>query len=151
MSAPKESVIRKMTRLAVEHNAVNLSQGITDEPVVYDLAWAGISAILGGSDRGTDQLSTLTLQALLDIHGGAFETHLDTSLKDLLGLLQPERDRFNQYSFPFGLPELRSAISDTPIASTGFARIRTPRSPSPPVRRKPSPPRCAPCAIPVTD
>lgn len=112
MSAPKESVIRKMTRLAIEHNAVNLSQGITDEPVVYDLAWAGISAILGGSDEGVEQLQTLTLGDLLSIHKSNIEPHLNTSLKNLLSVLQPTRDRYNQYSFPFGLPELRTAIAD---------------------------------------
>lgn len=112
MSAPKESVIRKMTRLAIEHNAVNLSQGITDEPVVYDLAWAGISAILGGSDEGADQLQTLTLGDLLSIHKSNIEPHLNTSLKNLLSVLQPTRDRYNQYSFPFGLPELRTAIAN---------------------------------------
>ena len=112
MNTPKESVIRKMTRLAIQHNAVNLSQGITDEAVVYDLAWAGISAILGGSDEGAKKLQTLTLSELLNIHPGEIETHLNTPLKDLLAVLQPERDRYNQYSFPFGLPELRTAIAD---------------------------------------
>lgn len=38
-----ESVIRRMTRLAVEHDAVNLSQGFTDEPPVFDLVWAAAS------------------------------------------------------------------------------------------------------------
>jgi aminotransferase len=112
MNSPKESVIRKMTRLAIEHNAVNLSQGITDEPVVYDLAWAGISAILGGSDEGTKKLQTLTLGDLLNHHTHGTETPLSTPIKDLLAILQPERDRYNQYSFPFGLPELRMAIAD---------------------------------------
>ena len=39
-----ESVIRRMTRLAVEHDAVNLSQGFTDEPPVFDLVWAAAAA-----------------------------------------------------------------------------------------------------------
>ena len=112
MNTPTESVIRKMTRLAIEHNAVNLSQGITDEPVAYELAWAGISAILGGSDEGAEKLQTLTLQELLARHKGAPTSHPNTPLKDLLTVHQPEKDRFNQYSFPFGLPELRTAISD---------------------------------------
>lgn len=112
MPTPKESVIRKMTRLAIEHNAVNLSQGITDEAVAYDLAWAGISAILGGSDEGAEKLQTLTLNDLLNIHATKVNQHLNTPLKDLLAPLQPERDRYNQYSFPFGLPELRTAIAD---------------------------------------
>lgn len=112
MNTPQESVIRKMTRLAIEHNAVNLSQGITDEPVEYALAWAGISAILGGSDEGAETLQTLTLNDLLKHHQGDIETHRNTPIKDLLAILQPERDRYNQYSFPFGLPELRTTIAD---------------------------------------
>ena len=46
----KESVIRLMTRLAVEHRAINLAQGFTDEAPFYDLVWGGVSAILGGTD-----------------------------------------------------------------------------------------------------
>ena len=107
-SSPQESVIRRMTRLSLEHNAVNLSQGITDEPVLYDLAWAGIAAILGGSDEGAEHLHTLTLSALLSRNQGN-DNH---SLKDLCAILQPEHDRYNQYSFPYGLPELREAIAD---------------------------------------
>lgn len=120
MNTPQESVIRKMTRLAIEHNAVNLSQGITDEPVVYDLAWAGISAILGGSDEGAEKLQTLTLGDLLTKHAGDISDHINTPLKDLLAICQPERDRYNQYSFPFGLPELRQAIADYTHRFYGF-------------------------------
>ncbi len=107
-SAPQESVIRRMTRLSLEHNAINLSQGITDEPVLYDLAWAGIAAILGGSDEGAEQLHALTLRDLLSRNQGN-DNH---SLKDLCASLRPEHDRYNQYSFPYGLPELREAIAD---------------------------------------
>ena len=59
-----------MTRLSLEHNAVNLSQGITDEPVLYDLAWAGIAAILGGSEEGAEHLHALTLRDLLSRNPG---------------------------------------------------------------------------------
>ena len=107
-STPQESVIRRMTRLSLEHNAVNLSQGITDEPVLYDLAWAGIAAILGGSDEGAEHLHALTLRDLLSRNQGN-DNH---SLKDLCAILQPKHDRYNQYSFPYGLPELREAIAD---------------------------------------
>ena len=107
-STPQESVIRRMTRLSLEHNAVNLSQGITDEPVLYDLAWAGIAAILGGSDEGAEQLHALTLRDLLSRNPG----NDNRSLKDLCAILQPQHDRYNQYSFPYGLPELREAIAD---------------------------------------
>ena len=97
-----------MTRLSLEHNAVNLSQGITDEPVLYDLAWAGIAAILGGSDEGAEHLHALTLRDLLARN----EENDNRSLKDLCAILQPQHDRYNQYSFPYGLPELREAIAD---------------------------------------
>ncbi len=107
-SSPQESVIRRMTRLSLEHNAVNLSQGVTDEPVLYDLAWAGIAAILGGSDEGAEHLHALTLRDLLTRNPG----NDNRSLKDLCAILQPEHDRYNQYSFPYGLPELREAIAD---------------------------------------
>ena len=110
MKGPQESVIRRMTRLAIEHNAVNLSQGITNEPVLYDLAWAGIAAILGGSDDGAEHLQSLILSDLLSRNTG--NNHNARSLKDLCTVLQPEQDRYNQYSFPFGLPELREAIAD---------------------------------------
>ena len=99
-----------MTRLSLEHNAVNLSQGITDEPVLYDLAWAGIAAILGGSDEGAEHLHALTLRDLLARNAGN-DNH-NPSLKDLCAILQPQHDRYNQYSFPYGLPELREAIAD---------------------------------------
>ena len=91
-SSPQESVIRRMTRLSLEHNAVNLSQGITDEPVLYDLAWAGIAAILGGSEEGAEQLHALTLRDLLSRNPG----NDNRSLKDLCAILQPEHDRYNQ-------------------------------------------------------
>ena len=117
---PQESVIRRMTRLALQYNAVNLSQGITDEPVTYDLAWAGIAAILGGSDEGADKLQTLTLGDLLALHNNDLLALQNQPLKTLLEILQPERDRFNQYSFPFGLPELRTAISDYTYRFYGF-------------------------------
>ena len=57
-----ESVIRRMTRLAVEHDAVNLSQGFTDEPPVFDLVWAAVTAMLGGDDDQMDRLGIATLR-----------------------------------------------------------------------------------------
>ena len=108
----QESVIRRMTRLAIQHNAVNLSQGITDEPVVYDMAWAALAASLGGTDENATRLETLTLSQFLEALPGDRNTLLARPLKNLLSTLQGTRDRFNQYSFPFGLPELRTAIAD---------------------------------------
>ena len=105
-----ESVIRRMTRLAVEHNAVNLSQGFTDEPPVFDLVWAAVAAMLGGDDDQIDRLGASTLREL--VPGAEPTALLDRPLKEVLAGLQGRPDRLNQYSFPFGLTELREAIAD---------------------------------------
>lgn len=117
---PKESVIRLMTRLSVEYQAVNLSQGFTDEAPSWDLAWGGIKAILGGTDEGVAQFETMAMRDMLKNHGGKIETFLNTPLKDVLAGIQNTRDRFNQYSFPFGLPELRQAVADYTRRFYGF-------------------------------
>ena len=108
----KETVIRLMTRLAVEHGAVNLSQGFTDEAPVYDMVWGGISAMLGGTDDGIREIESRTLREILAARGDAGGNSLDVSLKDLLAGVRNPRDQLNQYSFPFGIPELRHAIAD---------------------------------------
>ena len=107
----QESVIRRMTRLAIEHRAVNLSQGFTDEAPAYEMVWGGISALLGGTDEYIDHLERLTLKQILEEEGGK-EDLLALGLKDLLAQFQNPQDLFNQYSFPFGLPELRKAIAE---------------------------------------
>ena len=101
-----------MTRLAVQHQAANLSQGFTDEAPLFELVWGGISAALGGDDAYMERFEALTLKQLLEEQGGNLEAFLEMPLKDLLAQIQNPRDRFNQYSFPFGLPELREAIAD---------------------------------------
>ena len=108
----KETVIRQMTRLAIEHGAVNLSQGFTDEAPVYDMVWGGISAMLGGTQEGVARLESMTLGELLEARGGAGGNSFDITLKELLAGVRNPRDQLNQYSFPFGLPELRCAIAD---------------------------------------
>ena len=110
----KETVIRRMTRLAVEHGAVNLSQGFTDEAPVFDMVWGGVSAMLGGTQEGVDRIESMTLREILDTHmsGGAGGNSLDLTLKELVAGVRNPRDQLNQYSFPFGLPELRHAIAD---------------------------------------
>ena len=105
-----ESVIRRMTRLAVEHDAVNLSQGFTDEPPVFDLVWAAVAAMLGGDDNQIERLGASTLREL--VPGAEPTALLDRPLKEVLAGLQGRPDRLNQYSFPFGLTELRQAIAD---------------------------------------
>ena len=92
-----------MTRLAVEHGAVNLSQGFTDEAPVYPIVWSAIATLLGGTPDGVARLDTLEAGEV-GARGG--------SLRSALERYQSPRDRFNQYSFPFGLGELRTAIAD---------------------------------------
>ncbi|MEW6751667.1 MAG: aminotransferase class I/II-fold pyridoxal phosphate-dependent enzyme [Candidatus Latescibacterota bacterium] len=116
----KESVIRLMTRLAVQHGAVNLSQGFTDEAPLFELAWGGIAAILGGTDEQIAQLDGLTLEQIHAQVGGSREEFLRLPLREVLGRLQNPRDRYNQYSFPFGLPELRQAIAAYTECFYGF-------------------------------
>lgn len=108
--ATRESVIRRMTRLAVQHDAVNLSQGFTDEPPPFELVWAAVSAMLGGTNEEMARLDRASLREL--VPGVDAEAILDRPLKQLLEPVQGHRDRLNQYSFPFGLPELRDAIAD---------------------------------------
>ena len=108
----KETVIRLMTRLAMEHGAVNLSQGFTDEAPVYDMVWSGVAAMLGGTEEGVARLESMTLREILEVSGGAGGNSLDLTLKELLREVRNPRDQLNQYSFPFGIPELRHAIAD---------------------------------------
>ena len=85
-----ESVIRLMTRLAIEHKAVNLSQGFPNErpPKVLTLNAAG--ALLNGASVATAKKTA---------------QYLESVLKDV-----DEKDSLNQYSFPFGAPFLREAL-----------------------------------------
>ena len=108
----KETVIRLMTRLAIEHGAVNFSQGFTDEAPVYDMVWGGIAAMLGGTEEGVRRLDSMTVREMLEARGDAGSNSLDITLKELLAEVRNPRDQLNQYSFPFGIPELRHAIAD---------------------------------------
>ena len=108
----EETLIRRMTRLAIEHGAVNLSQGFTDEAPVYDMVWSGVAAMLGGTEAERRKVESMTLRDLLTARGATGDEALDLPLKELLAGARNPRDQFNQYSFPFGLPELRHAIAD---------------------------------------
>ena len=61
----KETVIRRMTRLAAAHGAVNLAQGFTDEAPIYDMVWSGVAALLGGTEEGARRLESLTVREIL--------------------------------------------------------------------------------------
>ena len=112
-----ESVIRRMTRLAARHQAVNLAQGFTDEAPPYPMVWAAVTALIGGTDAGIDRLQQAEVARLdpADPSEGSAP-----KLKQVLEALQNPRDALNQYSFPFGLPELREAIARYTERWSGF-------------------------------
>ena len=116
----KESTIRLMTRLANENQAVNLSQGFTDESAIYEMVWGGISASLGGTQDGIDRLEGTTIKDVLDKTGGNVDDLMGMKLKDVLKTLQNPKDAYNQYCYPFGLVELRNAIAEYTQRFQGF-------------------------------
>ena len=112
-----ESVIRRMTRLARQHGAINLAQGFTDEPPPFPLVWGAIGALLGGSDAGIERLEqAAAAPPAPPAHAGG----PPVPLRDVLRDLQGGRDELNQYSYPFGLPELRRAIAAYTARWSGF-------------------------------
>ncbi|CAJ1435491.1 unnamed protein product [Effrenium voratum] len=88
----KESTIRLMTRLALQHGAVNLSQGFPNEPPPEQMARAASAALLQGASLETVQIFAPRLEQLL------------------AEVPQAERDLLSQYSMPFGLPLLRQTL-----------------------------------------
>jgi aminotransferase len=124
----RETVIRRMTRLAAAHGAVNLAQGFTDETPAWDMVWSGVAALLGGTPEGAGRVESLTVRELLAAHAdatgdagaGAGVDVLDRTVKELFEQWRGARDELNQYSYPFGLPELRRAIADYTQACHGY-------------------------------
>ncbi len=116
----KETVIRRMTRLAAAHGAVNLAQGFTDETPSYDMVWSGVAALLGGTGEGARRVESLTVRELLDASGHTDGDSLDRPVKELFERMRGSRDELNQYSFPFGLRELRQAIADYTLMCHGY-------------------------------
>ncbi len=114
--AASESVIRRMTRLAQRHGAINLAQGFTDEPPPFALVWGALGALLGGSDAGIERLE----QAAGTRPPAAHAARAPALLRDVLRGLQGVRDELNQYSYPFGLPELRRAVAAYTARWSGF-------------------------------
>ena len=102
-----------MTRLARQHDAINLAQGFTDEPPPFPLVWGAITALLGGSDAGIRRIERAVAAASTADRGA-------TLLRDALESLQGRRDELNQYSYPFGLSELRQAIAAHTARWSGF-------------------------------
>lgn len=100
-SAPiNESLIRLMTRIAMEHKAINLSQGFPNEPPPKQVLDALVRGSLGGTP---DRAAVLDL--LYDSSSGG---HLDV---------------LNQYSTPMGRIELRKAIAEFYERIYGYDQI----------------------------
>jgi aminotransferase len=102
----KESVIRLMTRLAMQHDAVNLSQGFPNEPPPRKVKLALAQAVLSGKDYGL----------LQNNHCDITEQELADSIVNLLTKETEEDDNMtddlNQYSPPMGRADVRKAVSD---------------------------------------
>ena len=97
-----------MTRLASQHQAVNLAQGFTDEAPPYAMVWAAVTALVGGTEAGIERLEGATFGPA---DAGHESTQSPFTLAQRIEALQNPHDALNQYSFPFGLPELRDAIA----------------------------------------
>lgn len=106
-SKVQESVIRKMTRLASQYGAVNLSQGFPNEPPPKKVRLALAEAVLSGTASSSDQGQRLK------------EASEEQLTKSLLSLLQEpykengdsQTDELNQYSPPMGRQDARRAVS----------------------------------------
>lgn len=100
-----ESVIRKMTRLALQHGAVNLSQGFPDEGPPFVAMTQAASALIGGVPDRLDVLKT----KVSDLAQGDVS---ELTVEDLLKrLYHPRKDLLNQYAIPYGLLSLRETLS----------------------------------------
>mmetsp|Transcript_27310 Transcript_27310/g.57460 ORF Transcript_27310/g.57460 Transcript_27310/m.57460 type:complete len:483 (+) Transcript_27310:80-1528(+) len=98
----QESVIRKMTRLASQYNAVNLSQGFPNESPPLKVRLALAHAVLSGRTSEFDEENYL-IESMMDL------------LRDVLkseGSSEALTDELNQYSPPMGRPDARKAVSD---------------------------------------
>lgn len=103
-SGPGESVIRKMTRLALEYGAVNLSQGFPNEPPPLEVRAALAHAVLTGTATSVGSAGEKTSLELLK---RAVE-----GLSGNEGNGENTVDVLNQYSPPMGRPDLRQAIAN---------------------------------------
>ncbi|KAF4693919.1 hypothetical protein FOZ60_009666 [Perkinsus olseni] len=59
MVQPTESQIRRMTRMAAQHGAVNLAQGFPNESPDFEIKDEAVRAILGGNVANADALKSL--------------------------------------------------------------------------------------------
>ena len=105
----KESVIRLMTRLAIQHKAINLSQGFPNEPPPAKLRLALAHAVLSGNVCSDDEASRLS-HTTANILSASIVNLLTRPASDTPG--ETSTDELNQYSPPMGRADVRQAVSD---------------------------------------
>lgn len=89
-SGPGESIIRLMTRIAMQNKAVNLSQGFPNEPPPRPVVEALARGALGGTPENA---SSIRLSQYSEYD-------------------KVPTDELNQYSMPMGRTSLREAVAD---------------------------------------
>eukprot|EP00038_Savillea_parva_P025689 m.48947 g.48947 ORF g.48947 m.48947 type:complete len:467 (+) comp7060_c0_seq1:46-1446(+) len=90
-----ESTIRLMTRLAIQHKAVNLSQGFPNEAPPMEMSLASAGAMLAGESMESAAAAAEKLK-----EAGLFSRDKGT------------KDTLSQYTFPFGIPMLRDSLAE---------------------------------------
>jgi len=103
----QESVIRKMTRLAAQYNAVNLSQGFPNEPPPRKVRLALAQAVLSGNVCSDDEGSRLRESTENDLTESLLRLLREPSADGLTSTT----DELNQYSPPMGRLDARRAVS----------------------------------------
>ena len=100
-----ESVIRLMTRLSMQHGAVNLSQGFPNEPPPLSIRLALARAVLAGVPEDlTDTSATCaSIENMLK--------KIQDNDEDEGTTYSTSVDELNQYSPPMGRSDLRAAIA----------------------------------------
>ena len=105
----KESVIRLMTRLAIQYKAINLSQGFPNEPPPAKLRLALAHAVLSGKVWSDDEATRLSHATANDLSASIVSLLTrpasDTPSDEIT-------DEINQYSPPMGRADVRRAVSD---------------------------------------
>jgi aspartate/methionine/tyrosine aminotransferase len=113
----KESVIRKMTCLAVEHSAVNLSQGFPNEAPPLNVRLALAHAVLTGrpvdapGEEDGNEGGDVHHKALLRTLSSMPTSDSSGSTREIDNNNNSDDDVLNQYSPPMGRADLRDAIA----------------------------------------
>uniref|UniRef100_A0A0G4GPH6 Aminotransferase class I/classII large domain-containing protein n=1 Tax=Chromera velia CCMP2878 TaxID=1169474 RepID=A0A0G4GPH6_9ALVE len=109
-----ESVIRLMSRLAIQHDAVNLSQGFPNEPPMPEGVSSLVCGLLGGTpDRQAELASSSVGDLLQAVASREGKDPKDLSLSSFLESIVSSHpiDMHSQYSMPVGRPVMRQAVS----------------------------------------